>query len=469
VTARLMEGVSGVRGIVDDGLDRAVVRAYATAYHRQCAPGPILIARDPRPSGRELAEAASTTLTSLGRTVVDLGVVPTPTLFLNTRLLEAAGGLMITASHNPEAWNGLKFADPAGRYMAPADSARLIAAATSIRSRKPAADLTGDGPSSPGKILSDDSSTLRHGALVASATGIDLPAIAAAGLTVVVDGVNGAASRSLPRFLEETGVTVHRLHCDVEDGRFPRPPEPLPSALRELGEAVVAHRADLGLGLDPDGDRLALVGPDGIPLGEEATLALAVLRVLDVVPGPVVTNLSTSRMVDDVAAGSSSRVTRTPVGEINVADGMIAEGALIGGEGNGGVIHAEVVLGRDALIGAALVLSAMAASGTDLPTLRARIPTYAMIKERLPLPQGGAEGFLKALADGAAAFEDADRDDRDGLRLDWSDRWIHIRPSNTEPVARLIAEAPSHDEVRLLADSVAGRLGLSSPGTGGQA
>jgi phosphomannomutase len=214
--------------------------------------------------------------------------------------------------------------------------------------------------------------------------------------------------------------------------------------------------------VDPDADRLALTGPDGQPLGEERTLALAARQVLRSGAGPVVTNLSTSRMLDDVAEEAGVRLFRTPVGEINVAEMMETTRAVIGGEGNGGVIHPDVVLGRDALAGSALILSALAAAGGDVDVLVAAIPAYAMLKRKYDLPEGGADAFRERLSRSAGALGSAASDLRDGLRLEWPDRWVHLRPSNTEPVARLIVEAPSPEEAAGLADQAAAHFALDA-------
>jgi phosphomannomutase len=432
-------------------MDAAVAAAHASAFARMQGEGPIVVGRDPRAGGDLLLEAVLAGLTSAGRTAIDLGIVPTPTLILNTALLEAAGGIMITASHNPAEWNGLKFADPAGRCLAPEASQALFDLVSS-GSAEPADD-------NPGTVVTDALSGRRHADRVVAAAGVDMDAVSGGDFTVVVDGVNGAGSRLIPEFLEEHGVTVHRLFCEP-DGSFPRPAEPLPPALAALGEAVAGFSADLGFGLDPDGDRLALVGPDGSPAGEEVTLALSARRVLSVTSGPVVTNLSTSRMLDDVCEAAGVSLSRTPVGEINVVEGMLSCSAVIGGEGNGGVIHPEVVLGRDALAASALLLSAMAGEGVDFPTLRASIPSYAMRKERYALPAGGVESLRDHLLSTTTSFPDARVDNRDGLRMEWEDRWIHARPSNTEPIIRLISEAPSEEQATELAREVADILGI---------
>lgn len=450
----LMAGVSGVRGITGSGLTRGLTSEYIAAFEAHRGAGPIVVARDPRASGEDLARVVIETLTGRGREVISLGIVPTPTLLLNTALLGAAGGIMITASHNPEEWNGLKFADPAGSFLSPADSLTIIEAVAEGRSGE-----YGGRIASTGAVTTDSGAGHRHTERMIRAAGIDIDAVAEAGYSVVVDGCGGAGSELIPAALESFGVTAHRLHCDP-DGTFPRPPEPVPEAITDLCAAVVERGADLGFALDPDADRLAVVGPDGIPLGEESTIALAARQVLSRQPGSVAVNLSTTRMVDDVAREFDVPVVRTPVGEINVVEGMRASGSVIGGEGNGGVIHPGVVWGRDALTGAFLILSAMATGGVDLPALRASIPVYSMLKRKYSLPAGGAAALKERLAALPERCAGAVVDDRDGVRLDWPERWIHIRPSNTEPVVRLISEAPQEVETRRQADEIAAILDL---------
>ncbi len=462
----VMAGVSGVRGITGRGMTPAVAAAYAAACADLWARGPIVLARDTRASGVELRRAVVTALLEAGRDVIDLGIVPTPTLLMHADLLDTAGGIMITASHNPIEWNGLKFAAPTGRYLAPEASRELIRRVAEQIGTTPATAAAGEtgeaarpGSAEPEEPPLDTEAAARHAARVVAAAGVDVGALAAAGMTVAVDGGGGAAALTLPAFLEEHGVRVHRLYCEP-DGTFPRPPEPLPDALTDLSRLVVDTGAELGLALDPDGDRLALVGPDGTPWGEEMTLALAARQVLETSPGPLVVNLSTSRMIEDIAARAGVQVHRTPVGEINVVEGMLAAGARLGGEGNGGVIHADVVMGRDALVGAALVLTALARTGSKAERLLDGIPRYALLKLRYALPAGGREELAESLPRLTELLPRARVDDRDGYRLALPDRWVHVRPSNTEPIVRLLVEAPSEAEARRLADEVAERCDL---------
>jgi phosphomannomutase len=314
---------------------------------------------------------------------------------------------------------------------------------------------------SGGKYREDAGAAGRHQELVAAARGVDTRLLGEARPVVVVDCGGGAASAVVPSFLEGCGVDVHLLYCDP-DGTFPREPEPLPPALGDLGREVVRREADLGLAIDPDGDRLALVDRNGEPLGEEMTLALAARRALESTEGPVVINLSTSRMIDDVAAGAGTVVVRTPVGEINVVNGMLDCGATIGGEGNGGVIHRDVVAGRDALTGSALILSALAHCGNELDAVMTGIPSYEMLKARYRLPEGGLEELDRYMKELPSRFEEAAIDGRDGVRLDWADRWVHVRPSNTEPVVRIIVEAPGGQEAIDLMEEIASAMDLDS-------
>jgi len=287
---------------------------------------------------------------------------------------------------------------------------------------------------------------------------LDLAAVRRRRFRVALDCVRGAGATIMPALLEALGCEVHAIHLEP-DGRFPREPEPIPEHLGELGELVRRTGSDVGVAVDPDVDRLALVDETGRPIGEDYTLAFAVRTALAHRKGPVVTNLSTSLVVDDAARAFGVKVERAPVGEANVVERMAAAGAVIGGEGNGGVILPEVHLGRDAPVAATLALALLAAQGSTVSAIVNAAPRYTILKAKLPRPAGTLEPAYAALA---AAVRGASEDRQDGLRLALADRWVHLRPSGTEPVVRIIAEAPSRDEAAELIER--GRAALSERG-----
>jgi len=377
-------------------------------------------------------------LESVGCDVIDVGLAPTPTIQLAVEHHHAAGGLAITASHNPVEWNALKFIASSGLFLDAAEGGAMRAV---IERSIPRA--TWDGL---GEIARDDGAIERHVERVLGVTIIDAEAIRRRGFVVALDCVRGAGGAIMPVLLERLGCRVAGINLET-DGRFPREPEPVASHLQELERLVRRVGADVGFAVDPDVDRLAIVSNEGQAIGEDWTLALAARIVLRHRNGPVVTNLSTSRILDDVASESGARVIRAPVGEVNVAARMRVEGAAIGGEGNGGVILSELHLGRDAPVAAALVLQMLAEDGDPLSAVLSRYPRYTIVKEKLDRPNASLETVYHALR---SEFPDAEADVQDGLRLAWSNRWVHIRPSGTEPVVRVIAEAPTATEAREL-------------------
>jgi phosphomannomutase len=297
-----------------------------------------------------------------------------------------------------------------------------------------------------GTVTPDDEAIARHVNAVLSLPFIDVEKLRRRKFRVALDCVHGAGSVIMPRLLEALGCEMAAIGLEA-DGRFPRPPEPVPENLGDLERLVRETGADLGLATDPDVDRLALVSDAGVAIGEDYTLALAARLVLRHRSGPVVANLSTSRILDDVAAEAGRQVIRAPVGEVNVALRMRREGAAIGGEGNGGVILSEVHLGRDAPIGVALVLQMLLEADEPLSAVVGRYPRYSIVKDKLDRPEAPLDSVYAALR---SEFSDAEADMQDGLRLAWSDRWVHVRPSGTEPIVRVIAEAPSESEARTL-------------------
>ncbi len=435
-TDTLMVSVSGVRGIVGKDLTPELVARYAAAFGTLVTngerPPAVVLARDARVSGPMYAAAAAAGLVSVGCRVIDAGLIPTPTAQLAVEHHGAGGGLVITASHNPIEWNALKFVGADGLFLDEPTAARLQALVAGTLAR-----ASWDGL---GDTTRDDGAVQRHVDRVLALPLVDHARIRARRFTVALDCVRGAGGTIMPQLLEALGCTVSAIHAET-DGRFPRAPEPIPEHLGDLGALVRRTGADLGIAVDPDVDRLALVDGSGTPIGEDYTLAFAVEAVLRRRAGPVVVNLSTSLVVDDVARAYGVTVARAPVGEANVARAMRRAGAVVGGEGNGGVMLPALHLGRDAPLAAALVLDLLAATGDTVGDRVAARPRYTIVKAKAP------RGADLAAAYGALTtqFPDAAADRQDGLRLAWADRWLHVRPSGTEPIVRFIAEARSRD------------------------
>lgn len=444
----LMAGVSGFRGRVGESITPELVAGLAAAYgtflREEGDDGPVMVGRDSRTSGPMLMRAAVAGLVSAGCRVVELGVVPTPTLMLAVREGGAAGGLGVTASHNPAEWNALKFAVRGGTFLPPDRMARFQAR---IREQDPVR-APWDAIAA---VERDGRAAERHIERILSLPLLDAARIRGEGMRVALDCVNGAGGVIMPELLSRLGCEVHAIGTEPS-GRFHRDPEPTADNLAALGEFVRTSGARIGLAVDPDVDRLSLVDEKGRALGEDLTLALAADVVLRRRPGRVVTNLSTSRVLDDVANGYGCSVIRAPVGEINVVVRMQEEDAVIGGEGNGGVVLPALQYTRDAPVGAALVLQFLADDpGTPVSERVARLPSYTIVKDKVSFAR---ERLNAAYAELVRALPPGNRDASDGLRLDWPFRgsWLHVRPSGTEPVVRLIAEAGSGAEARELVD-----------------
>ena len=441
---RLMISVSGIRGRVGFGLTPEVVARYAAAFGAWAiAKGPsrsVVLGRDSRVTGPLFHSVTRAALESVGADVIDIGLTTTPTLQMAVEHHHAAGGLGITASHNPIEWNALKFIGPDGLFLSAAQGTEMRAL---VEQGIPYATFD-----KLGVTRYDGEAIKRHLDAVLALPFIDIPGIRSRKFRVAYDACRGAGGAVIPHLLELLGCEVHAIELEA-DGRFPRPPEPIPENLGPLERLVRETGAQIGFATDPDVDRLALVSDAGVAIGEDYTLALATRVVLRHRSGPVVTNLSTSRIVDDMAVAGGSRVIRAPVGEVNVALRMRAEGAIIGGEGNGGVILPELHLGRDAPLGVALLLQMLHEDGEPLSATVARFPRYAIIKDKLDRPAKPLDAVYAALT---AAFPDAEADTQDGLRLGWPDKWVHIRPSGTEPIVRVIAEAPTVEGAKALVE-----------------
>lgn len=440
----LMISVSGIRGRVGFGLTPEVVARYAAAFGAWAlAPGnsrSVVLGRDSRVSGPLFHQVARAALESVGADVIDIGLTTTPTLQMAVEHHHAAGGLCITASHNPIEWNALKCVGPAGLFLNADEGAAMRA-------------FVDDGTpyatwDKIGTTRFDGDAIARHLEAVLKLPYVDVKAIRARRFRVAYDACRGAGGAIIPHLLELLGCEVHAINVET-DGRFPRPPEPIPENLGDLERLVAVSGAQIGFATDPDVDRLAVVSEEGSAIGEDYTLAFAARVVLRHRKGHVVTNLSTSRVLDDAAADHGQRVVRAPVGEVNVAVRIRSEGAVIGGEGNGGVILPELHLGRDAPLGVALLLQLLVEDPRTVSQIVAGSPRYAIIKDKLARPDAPLDTVYAALR---AAFPDAEADTQDGLRLGWPDRWVHVRPSGTEPVVRVIAEAPSRGEAQRLVD-----------------
>jgi phosphomannomutase len=436
----LMVSVSGIRGRVGEALTPEVVARYAAAFGawalKQSPGRPIVLGRDSRVSGPMFHHVAIGALQSVGANIIDIGLTTTPTCQLAVEDHHAGGGIMLSASHNPIEWNALKMIGPSGLFLE---------ASEGIAMRKIA---DGDIPRATwdhlGTVTSDSEAAARHIEKILKLPFLDVRAIRARKYHVALDCVRGAGAVIVPALLEKLGCHVTAIHTEP-DGRFPREPEPIAENLGELEQLVRDSKADIGIAVDPDVDRLALVSETGKALGEEYTLALAATLVLRHRKGPAVTNLSTSLLTEDAVRRGGSQLTRAPVGEVNVAVRMRELGAVIGGEGNGGVILPDMHLGRDAPVGIALILQLLTEDKKPLSAVAGELPRYSIVKDKLKRPKASLDTVYSALLE---TFADATVDTQDGLRLAWADRWLHVRPSGTEPIVRVIAEAPTESDAR---------------------
>jgi len=452
-----MIGVAGIRGIVGESLTPEVVARFAAAFAHGLDDRSVVVGRDARVSGPAVYHAVAAGLMGAGRRVTDIGLATTPTTQIAVEHLRAAGGVILTASHNPAPWNALKFLSARGEFLGPREGA-------SVRRRFEA----GRGLWVPfdrlGSESREDAALDWHLERVLGLPYLDLERIRARALTVVVDGCASVGGVAVPRLLERLGARVIEVDC-VPDGRFTRELEPLPEHLGTLCRNVREHGADFGVALDPDADRAAFVDGAGVPLGEEYTLALGTRVVLERKRGPVVTNLSTSRIVDAVCAQAGVPLYRSAVGEAHVVAMMRARGAVAGGEGNGGMIVPDAHLGRDGLVATALVAQAMAGSGGSLRDLADALPKLVMVKVKLALP---AEPWARIATRLRRQFDGLRVETRDGLRFSRGDAWVHVRPSGTEPVVRVIAESASDAGTRELIGRAREALGkrVSRPRNG---
>jgi len=446
----LMVSISGIRGVVGETLTPETIIKYASAYALYCNRGHIIVGRDGRITGKNILDIVSSTLIQMGCDVTDLGICPTPTVALAVEKLKAAGGISITASHNPIIWNGLKFFASTGLFLDSDENRKFWHLA-----EQPAKYVTWD---KQGNYSLQETFLDKHIDEVLSLSFIDIQNIRAHKFKVVLDCVNSAGGIIVPRLLEKLGCNIIPINCEMT-GVFGHTPEPIPENLTSLCTEVRRQKADLGIAVDPDVDRLVLINEKGEPFGEEYTIASCTKFVLEKIENrkskidnrqslKVVVNLSTTRAVEDIVKQYGASTLRTAVGEINVAKKMKEVDAVIGGEGSGGVILPKVHLGRDAIVGIALVLQYLTEFCGTLSELKAALPQYCITKGKVDLGTLNPDAILKQLADHYSASAVINTDD--GLKIDFPESWVHLRKSNTEPIIRIIAEAhtkPESDEL----------------------
>jgi phosphomannomutase len=436
----LMTSISGIRGIVGDGLDPETIIKHINAYADFVGSGKVVIGRDARITGEMVNQIVTGTLLAKGIDVIDIGICPTPTVQFNVKKLNASGGIAISASHNPNEWNALKLLNKTGQFLSPEEFAQM-------QKYLEQTELSYKSWDKIGKRTEYKQGIQNHIDAILDLGIIYLDEIRKRKFKVVLDCVNGAGAYVLPEFLKELGCQIVEMNCE-KTGIFPRLPEPLPENLTETMKKVKEAKADLGIVVDPDVDRLVLITDKGEPFSEENTIVQIVQFVLPRKKGNVVVNLSTTRGVDDVAKNYECSVFRSPVGEANVVKKMKEVKAVIGGEGSGGVIFPEVHYGRDALIGIALTLQHLTDYGKSLSNLKDELPQYFISKKKIEVTKDLDEVIQKLID----KFSRQKINTEDGLRIDFDDHWVHFRKSNTEPIIRIIVEAKGEAEARNYSD-----------------
>ena len=436
----MISSVSGIRGTlggkVGDNLTPIDVVRFASAYgswllqnHKKTI---VVVGRDARPSGPIIQALVQQTLISLGIDVIDVGLSTTPTVELEVVRHKAQGGIILTASHNPKEWNALKLLNEKGEFLSADEGEQINQMSQNLSAIDFAAvdDL--------GSICSETDSIQHHIDAIRNLPLVDIKAIQTKGFKIVVDGVNSSGGIAVPQLLEALGAEVVPIHCEP-NGDFPHNPEPLAHHLTDLSEAVVAHQADLGIAVDPDVDRLVFMDEKGVLFGEEYTLVACADYVLRTNPGNTVSNLSSTRALAEVTSQYGGNYVASAVGEAHVVELMKKTNAVIGGEGNGGVIYPDLHYGRDALVGIALFLSHLCHADCSVSVLRSQYPNWLMRKDKVALsPQHDVDALLDSIASAHAAFQVTTID---GVKIDFPDGWVHIRKSNTEPIIRIYAEA----------------------------
>jgi len=444
VTKPLMISVSGVRGVVGESLTAAVALRWAEAFGSLCRPGPIVVGGDSRVSRVMMRAAAFSGLASAGARIIDLGIVPTPTIGLAVQHHRARGGIAITASHNPAQWNAFKFYGADGFFLDEDSGRRLRDMVESERS-------FGVGAEDVGTYEKDEDAVARHLDAVLAISFLNLPGLRARRFRVGLDAVCGAGGELLAKLLERLGCDVRGFHLEPT-GVFPRNPEPIPENLRDVSRAMRDAKIEIGFVADPDADRLVVMLERGECAGEEQTLTAAADVTLRHERGGIVANCSTTRALDDLAKLHNVAIARTKVGEAHVARKMIETGAVIGGEGNGGVMLASVHPARDAAVGIALILQALLESNASASTYFASLPRYDMVKRKIAFDDPARMKKTVEHLDKVVSLGTPDH--LDGLKWSTDAGWVQARASNTEPIVRVIAEATTRDEAERLAEEV---------------
>ncbi|MCA0959524.1 phosphoglucosamine mutase [Muricauda ruestringensis] len=454
----LIKSISGIRGTIggntNDNLTPVDAVKFAAAYgtwlksYANKKHLKVVIGRDARLSGEMIQNLVVSTLVGLGIDVIDLGLSTTPTVEIAVPLEKADGGIILTASHNPKQWNALKLLNERGEFLDAEQGAKILALAEKE-------DFEFAEVDNLGEITKNDSYIDIHIDEVLELPLVDAETIKKAGFKVVVDGVNSTGGIAIPKLLEELGVEVVKLYCDPT-GHFPHNPEPLKEHLGDICKKVVEEKADFGIVVDPDVDRLAFISNDGEMFGEEYTLVACADYVLSKTKGNTVSNLSSSRALRDITEKHGGTYEAAAVGEVNVVTKMKANNAIIGGEGNGGIIYPESHYGRDALVGTALFLMLMSERGGTVAELKASYPSYFMSKKKIQLtPDLDVDALLEAMFN---KYKYEEVSTIDGVKIDFPENWVHLRKSNTEPIIRIYTEAKSQEEADALADRIIGEI-----------
>ena len=454
----LIKSISGIRGTIGgkpgDNLTPIDAVKFAAAYgiwlkdYSQKPNLKVVIGRDARLSGEMIQNLVVSTLLGLGIDVIDLDLSTTPTVEIAVPMENADGGIILTASHNPKQWNALKLLNEKGEFLDAAQGAKILEIAEKE-------DFDFAEVDDLGSITKNDAYIDIHIDEVLNLSLVDADTIRKAKFKVVVDGVNSTGGIAIPKLLETLGVEVVKLYCEPT-GHFPHNPEPLKEHLGDICDLVVKEKADFGIVVDPDVDRLAFISNDGEMFGEEYTLVACADYVLGKTKGNTVSNLSSSRALRDITQKHGGTYEAAAVGEVNVVTKMKTNKAIIGGEGNGGIIYPESHYGRDSLVGTALFLMLMAEKGGTVKELRDSYPSYFMSKKKIQLTPGlDVDGILKAMAD---KYQNEDISTIDGVKIDFAENWVHLRKSNTEPIIRIYTEAKSQSEADSLADRIIGEI-----------